>query len=155
MKKMFILVLTLVFILGMSSISFASGTVFVGKGDVQSALGWNNKQLQDNANGLKWTYEISETYEITVEWTTGEGTRGEKTHVVTHERTVNVNSAVTYQARQQNQVTGFYLTIGDTPTTGNIPEVGDTFPGNSGHTVTSVELLSRTATLKVDGVPLN
>ena len=31
------------------------GYGFVGKGDVQSAFGWANKQLQDNATGVKFT----------------------------------------------------------------------------------------------------
>jgi hypothetical protein len=33
----------------------ATGTGFVGKGDVQSALGYNNTQLQKNANSLVFT----------------------------------------------------------------------------------------------------
>ncbi|WP_028050393.1 hypothetical protein [Cellulomonas sp. URHD0024] len=33
----------------------SSGTGFVGKGDVQSALGWNNAKLQDNAEKLTFT----------------------------------------------------------------------------------------------------
>lgn len=29
-----------------------TGTGFVGKGDVQTAFGWNNQQLQQNADGV-------------------------------------------------------------------------------------------------------
>ncbi|HSK25425.1 MAG TPA: hypothetical protein VK894_00765, partial [Jiangellales bacterium] len=32
----------------------ATGEGFVGKGDVQLALGYNNKQLQDNAGSLEF-----------------------------------------------------------------------------------------------------
>jgi hypothetical protein len=33
----------------------ADGTGFVGKGDVQTALGWNNQKLQSNATKLAFT----------------------------------------------------------------------------------------------------
>ena len=29
-----------------------TGTGFVGKGDIQVPMGWNNKQLQNNAGGV-------------------------------------------------------------------------------------------------------
>ncbi len=128
-----------------------SGTGFVGKGDVQTALGWNNKQLQDYADKLVFTYETVETFEITVEWTTGEGTKGEKTHTVEHKRTSAVNGNVEHHARTATQITGFNLTgLKSVTTEGSIPKFGDTFPGNSGHEVTKVELVSTISTLKVN-----
>lgn len=39
-----------------------TGTGFAGKGDVQLIFGWNNKQLQDNANSVQFrVYSVSET----------------------------------------------------------------------------------------------
>jgi hypothetical protein len=42
-----------------------TGTGFVGKGDVQTAFGWNNKQLQDNAGLVQ--FRATTTSETT--WT--------------------------------------------------------------------------------------
>jgi hypothetical protein len=132
-----------------------TGKGFVGKGDVQTALGLNNAQMQAKAEGLVFTYEAVDTYEVTVEWTTGEGKKGEKTHTVEHKRTATVSGEVTYEARKANQVTGFTLTkFIETSTEGSIPSVGEEFPGNSGHKATSVELVSSTSTLFVNGAPL-
>ncbi|MBM7095402.1 hypothetical protein JSY36_06530 [Bacillus sp. H-16] len=137
------------------TIDYSNGQGFVGKGDVQSALGYNNSQLQQNADKLEFTYQSVDTYEITVEWTTGEGTRGEKTHTVEHKRTSTFSSDVDYDTRKAKQVTGFYLEgFANETTEGNIPEVGDEFPGNSGHKVKSVELVSSTGTLFVNGVEI-
>ncbi|MCL7747515.1 hypothetical protein [Halalkalibacter alkaliphilus] len=140
-----------------AAVSFDSetGKGFVGKGDVQTALGFNNKQLQDNAGELAFTYESVQSFEVTVEWTTGEGTKGEKTHLVEHKRTSTVTGNVAYDARTAKQVTGFNLTnFGEKTEAGNIPKVGETFPGNSGHEVTKVELVSSTNTLYVNGKAL-
>lgn len=133
------------------------GTGFVGKGDVQTALGWNNAELQKNAENLKFTYETQTVYEVTVTWTTGDGTKGEKTHTVEHKRTYSVNDIVDYGARIKNQVTGFNLLGFNSdlnPTFDEIPKVGDEYPGNSGHIVKLVELVSTTGGLYVDGILL-
>jgi hypothetical protein len=66
-----------------------------------------------------------------------------------------VISSGAYQARTARQVTGFNLTGFDGGTEEvSIPEVGDVFPGNSGHRVTKIVLVSSTSTLKVYGVSL-
>ncbi|WP_053361177.1 hypothetical protein [Bacillus sp. FJAT-27251] len=133
----------------------STGTGFVGKGDVQTALGLNNAQMQAIANDLTFTFETVESYEITVEWTTGEGKKGETTHTVDHTRTSNVAGSVDYGARKANQVNGFNLNGFKTVSSeGIIPEVNSQFPGNSGHVVTKVELVSSTSTLYVKGVSL-
>jgi hypothetical protein len=138
------------------SFDSANGTGFVGKGDVQTVLGWNNAELQKNAANLKFTYESTDTYEITVEWTTGEGTKGEKTHSVEHKRTNEISSGVEYDPRKAKQVNGFILKemSNSTETLTDLPEVGDIFPGKSGHTVVNVEKVSSTNTLYVNGVAL-
>ncbi|WP_423800203.1 hypothetical protein [Neobacillus sp. SAB-20_R2A] len=147
----------------MASSAFAAVTIdpstgkgFVGKGDVQTALGYNNAKMQAEANNLVFTYKSEETYAITVTWDTGEGTRGEETHYVAHERTSSVDSNVSYDPRKANQYTGFNLIgyEGILTEVGNIPAVGEEFPGNSGHTVTAVELVSSTGGLYVNGVAL-
>jgi hypothetical protein len=43
----------------------ANGTGFVGKGDVQTAFGWNNKQLQTNATGVSFSFTQDATQAVT------------------------------------------------------------------------------------------
>ncbi|CAM3854092.1 hypothetical protein [Mesobacillus thioparans] len=131
----------------------SAGTGFVGKGDVQQALGWNNAELQKQAKNLVFTYETVNTYAVTVTWTTGEGTRGEKVHNVTNQNTVTLSSGVTYDPRKSNQFTGFNITGIDKTENGEL-QVGDEYPGNSGHIITNVEKIPSTGTLYVNGVPL-
>jgi hypothetical protein len=122
----------------------STGTGFVGKGDVQLAFGWNNQQLQSNAGGVRFSYNTTDKYTAVCTFTTGEGTRGEKTHDIDHKRTTTVASSVAYDARVRNQITGFTLTglRETTPPGGEIPVVGGACMGNQGHdgTWTSVEL---------------
>ena len=42
-----------------------TGTGFVGKGDVQVAFGWNNKQLQTNATGVSFSFTQDATQAVT------------------------------------------------------------------------------------------
>jgi hypothetical protein len=112
----------------------ATGTGFVGKGDIQLPFGWNNATLQANASSLTFTYQSSATYEAVCEWTTGEGTRGQRTHDVTHTKTSVVNDTISYDARTHKQVDGFFLTGYGSVTEGGepVPEVGGPCPGNPG-----------------------
>ena len=109
----------------------ATGTGFVGKGDVQTAFGWNNKQLQTNAAGVSFAYNTTDTYDAVCTFITGEGTKGEKTHTVTHSTSTQVSSQVAYDTRVKNQITGFNLTGLGTPTeTGEpVPVVGEPCQG--------------------------
>ncbi|MFC4802370.1 hypothetical protein ACFPA1_23980 [Neobacillus sp. GCM10023253] len=134
----------------------SSGIGFVGKGDVQTALGYNNAQMQKEANNLVFTYKAEDTYAITVTWDTGEGTKGEQTHYVTHERTSSIDSNVSYDPRKANQYTGFNLKgyEGILTEVGDIPTIGEEFPGKSGHIVTNVEKVSTTGTLYVNGIAI-
>jgi hypothetical protein len=131
-----------------------TGTGFVGKGDVQLAFGWNNAALQKNAAGVTFVYNAVDTYEAICTWTTGEGTRGEKTHNGERKRTSGVNSSIAYDARVRNQITGFNLTgFRETSTIGqDAPVVGDPCPGNQGHegVWTSVEQTGSTGGLFVN-----
>jgi hypothetical protein len=131
----------------------ATGAGFVGKGDVQLAFNWNNANLQKNASGVSFNYASTDSYEATCTWTTGEGTRGEKVHNVDHNKSTSVSSAISYDARVRNQITGFNLTgLGTTTTTGGeVPVVGGTCPGNPGTdgTWTAVALTGSTGGLYV------
>lgn len=128
-----------------------AGTGFVGKGDVQLAFGWNNAQLQTRAAGLTFSFVASESYTAVCTWTTGEGTRGERTHNVGHNTTVGVSGDVAFDARARNQITGFNLTgFTGTPTSaGSVPVVGGPCPGNPGTdgVWTSVSLTSSSIAL--------
>jgi hypothetical protein len=132
----------------------ATGKGFVGKGDVQLAFGWNDAQLQKNASGVSFTYDRTDTYEAVCTFITGEGTRGEQTHNVTHTTSTAVNSSVAYENRlnPKSKITGFNLTgFGATTETGTVPVVGGACPGNEGTegTWSSVTLVSSTAGLFV------
>jgi hypothetical protein len=132
-----------------------TGTGFVGKGDVQQVLGWNNAELQKQAGNLVFTYETVESYEITVEWTTGEGKKGQKTHTTDHKRTSEITSSLDSTARKANQFTGFFLNgVKEQTVSGAIPKLGEEYPGESGHIVTDVRVVSSTSTLYVNGIPL-
>jgi hypothetical protein len=131
----------------------STGTGFVGKGDVQLAFGWNNAQVQVNAAGVTFTYGQIATYDAVCTWTTGEGTRGEQIHNVTHTRTTGINTAVTYDARTHKQIDGFNLTgFGSIGEGGDpVPVVGGACPGNpgTGGVWTSVTLTGSTGGLFV------
>ena len=119
----------------------ATGTGFVGKGDVQLAFGWNNTQLQANATQVAFSHSSTDTYVATCSWITGEGTRGEKSHRRERTESTAVNGVVTYEARTSRQVTGFTLKgFGATTTTDTVPVVGGPCPGNLGHEGTWTEV---------------
>jgi hypothetical protein len=111
----------------------ATGTGFVGKGDVQTALGLNNAQMQAQAESLEFTYVTVDTYQVVNAWATGnpDNPVSLNSHTATVTTTVSVNSTVAYDPRQvkgQKQFTGFNLTgFGDDyAVVGEIPEVSPT-----------------------------
>jgi hypothetical protein len=106
-----------------------TGIGFVGKGDVQTALGLNNAQMQAQANSLAFTYVKTDTYEIVNAWATGNPNNpvSLNSHTVTVTTTVQVNDVIGYDPRHQNQVTGFNLTgFTSEIVDGTIPEVSPT-----------------------------
>ena len=131
----------------------ATGTGFVGKGEVQTAFGWNNAQLQQRASSVSFSVESEAKYDVLCEWTTGEGTRGEQHHEVTVKKTTTVNSEVATdpRANPQNKVTGFNLLgYGTTTTSGSVPVVGEDCLGvGTDAKITNVEKISETGTLYV------
>ncbi len=85
----------------------ATGTGFVGKGDVQTALGYNNKQLNDNAGSLIFTYSAT-----TVQETSWECVNQNNDKVQERERTTTteVSGIVSHTERDnKRQITGFRL----------------------------------------------
>jgi hypothetical protein len=113
----------------------STGKGFVGKGDVQLAFGWNDSQLQKNANGVSFSYNDTATYTATCTWITGEGTRGEQTHYVDIPRHRTVNSVVEHEIRTnpKSKVTGFKLTgFGATTYEGTVPVVGEACVSDDG-----------------------
>jgi hypothetical protein len=91
----------------LASVSFdpGTGTGFVGKGDVQTALGLNNAQVQAMAGSLSFAYTEVVEETITCEHQTGHGT-----NTRTGSRNGGLNDTVGYTARTHNQVDGFILT---------------------------------------------
>jgi hypothetical protein len=81
------------------------GKGFVGKGDVQTALGLNNKELQAIAENLTFYYEDAATYAVTC---TKELDKKELTKTFNRKR--GISSSVDYSPRSRNQVNGFDLT---------------------------------------------
>jgi hypothetical protein len=119
-----------------ASVSFDSstGTGFVGKGDVQTAFGWNNAMLQKSAGSVTFTYATKATYDVTCEWNTF--TNGNKEHEVKtihHEVTEGLTLASTSvfdsstRTNKVGDVTGFNLLgyAGMAPSGGDVPAVGD------------------------------
>ena len=139
-----------------ASVTFdpASGTGFVGKGDVQLAFGWNNKAAQTNAKAVSFSLESDDTYDVTCEWDTVAGQSGNIIHhEVTNHKHQGVNATLAYDARLKNQYTGYNLLgfSGDPVITGQAaPEVGDSCPmAHATAVVTAVDLTSSTGGLYV------
>lgn len=161
MKKVFALLslVVLTAVTSFASVTFdpATGKGFVGKGDVQSVLGLNNAQVQ--VLPLTFTYESEQTYEVTVEWDNEVGKNKVIEHkTITVRKTVEVTGEISYTARKQNQISGFFLTgySGTVSESGNVPVVGAPFnSGNDGKVITAVNLVSSSnGGLKVNGVSL-
>lgn len=84
----------------------STGTGFVGKGDVQTALGWNNKQLQTGAEDLVFAYSATSMFDTTWTCTKNGATNTQERENTTIRTTQGVVDSV---ARERNQVTGFHL----------------------------------------------
>jgi hypothetical protein len=85
-----------------------TGTGFVGKGDVQLAFGWNNKQLQNNATGVTFAYENVTKYSATCFAENSAGKPIEKP-VKTKMKIAGDPNGDPRQVKGQNQFTGFIL----------------------------------------------
>ena len=83
-----------------------TGQGFVGKGDVQIAFNWNNKQLQQNAPGVSFEFESVTVTER--EWTCTND-RNQNEQLRERETTTTTTGLVDSIARERNQITGFNL----------------------------------------------
>jgi hypothetical protein len=98
----------------------ATGTGFVGKGDVQLALGLNNPQLQAQAGSLQFASVSTEVTEVS--WVC---TNDRNENIQERERTTttSIEGVVSSVARERNQITGFNLTgYSGTPTASSTTE---------------------------------
>ena len=78
------------------------GYGFVGKGDVQLAMDWNNAQLQANAGNVQ--FRVS-----SVEETTWSCTNTNNDKIQERSRTKTIGGLFSSSARLKNQYTGFNL----------------------------------------------
>ena len=104
----FVLVAAIAAVGAFAAVTFdpATGTGFVGKGDVQTAFGWNNAQLQANAGGVAFSF--SQTIDEELTCNPGNSQNVNARREGTREGTIG--AAVSYDARRRNQINGFILT---------------------------------------------
>jgi hypothetical protein len=132
-----------------------AGYGFVGKGDVQTAYGWNNATAQKQQNSVSFYLKDEASYDVTCEWETVTGGKKSKTivHTVTKHKTVINTAALDATSKKTGQYTGWFLNGAVeefTPVT--VPAVGDSCPQGGGNSssdpeendavVTAVDLLS-------------
>ena len=110
MRK-FGLIIAAVAALGMSSVAVAAvsfdpaaGTGFVGKGDVQLALGLNNAQVQSAS--LSFASVSTEVSEVSWECTNA---NNEKVQERARTTTTTISGVLSSVARVKNQITGYNL----------------------------------------------
>ena len=143
----------------------ADGTGFVGKGDVQNALGGlNNSQIQ----ALKVDFTQKSTTEQSFDWTcvkstvTGNGTVKETRQERANVTTTDVTAVVSSVARVKNQITGYNLTgFGATTTSSAVdgpapqscPDAASGFVLDPDSVVTGLPI-ETAAGFYVNGVPL-
>jgi hypothetical protein len=85
-----------------------TGTGFVGKGDVQTAFGWNNAKMQREHEEIKFKYVASTTYAFDCEWYTGPD-RNRTRHENTKTAATNVDAKIASESRKTGQWTGWNL----------------------------------------------
>jgi hypothetical protein len=93
----------------------ATGMGFVGKGDVQLAYGWNNRQLNTNAAGVTFQVRARATQDYVCSYPDRirvDGAWVSTTDTAEREETAQVNASISYGARRnaQDSITGFSLT---------------------------------------------
>jgi len=155
MKKItgILVLVVLMAITSFASITFdaTTGKGFVGKGNVQTVLGWNNAQLQANASSVTFTYKSTDTYLITETWATGNPDKPVSMNSHTTEIRTEIGISATLdgdprQTKGQKQFTGFILNgwFGDPIFSGGtLPKVDEvtymtfTWTDNQGETHTS------------------
>lgn len=162
MKKSIITTSAFVLIVMLSSVTFAAtfdydtGIGYVGKGEVQGALGMTNKQVQDRGIGLSFTFAKNEKFEADCHLNNGQTVRQIK-------EVLKIYTVFSQHVRLQTQVnshiTGFRL---DGFIPGIPPSMKDEEPvlgagcsdGNQTGSYSSVNPTERWGTLYVENVRL-
>ncbi|MFM6959650.1 MAG: hypothetical protein ACKOW0_01320 [Schleiferiaceae bacterium] len=88
------------------NVNAATGVGFVGKGDVQLCMGWNNAQLQANADSLYFRVATDSVWEH--QWSCTNTKSGTTVFKSASSKRVG-QSTLTSVARVKKQVTGFHL----------------------------------------------
>lgn len=138
----------------------ATGTGYVGKGDVQVPFGWNNTMLQSNAEKVSFTYVDSTEYDVTCKETvdvTEVNKQGKEQKKKVHTFAVSdAVAAVTYDATKRTKlnpkgaVTGFHITgknetiPADPPAEGDVCQIEELGENGVAGKVTLVEQTATT-----------
>jgi hypothetical protein len=120
---------------------------FVGKGDVQTAFGWNNARMQANHTDVTFEYDNTVTISWVCTWTTGP-THNRQTHSTNYTFTTGVAATIASESRRTGQWTGWILSPVDLSGSGQQPNPdcnGNPFGGgNSGGKVVDQESITVT-----------
>jgi hypothetical protein len=109
----------------------AGGFGFVGKGDVQTAYGWNNAVAQAQQNNVSFFVDSSLSYDVTCEWDTVTGGKNSKTitDTVTNHKNITSTAEVGKTNKVTGQYTGWFLNgYQGTFSAAELPQVGDSCP---------------------------
>jgi hypothetical protein len=87
----------------------ATGTGWVGKGDVQTAFGWNNAAMQQRHTQITFEYDNLTQHTFECEWWTGPA-RNRQYHSTTTTETTGVQGVLASDSRRTGQWTGWHLT---------------------------------------------
>jgi hypothetical protein len=105
-----------------------TGTGWAGKGDVQSAFGWNNARMQQNHTSITFEYDETTTASWQCEWYTGPD-HNISHHSQSFNRTRSIGGVLGDRDRKTGQWTGWHLTgFTDSYSTGG--NVTPSCPGN-------------------------
>lgn len=109
MRKLIILAISVIALAipaaGIGSVTVDNGVGYVGKGDVQSAVKWNNADFDKKVASLKFTAGTQSLSNQT-RWQCGGGEQS-RTSTVVQSRTVNVTPVLSSNGKQ---ITGWNLT---------------------------------------------
>lgn len=108
---------------------------FVGKGDVQTLLGFNNKQMQDAHTKVGFSYVASVEYSFECTWTTGPD-HNRKAHVNTKSASTDIDATVASDSRRTGQWTGWNL--GALSATAPVAEPQDSDCGAEGNAMKTI-----------------
>jgi hypothetical protein len=87
----------------------SDGSIFVGKGDVQTIFGWNNQTLQKNAKDVE--FQVHSTVVTEHSWVCVNNNNGQSTAEKSVTETITTEGMLSSETRDnRNQITGFILT---------------------------------------------